>query len=171
MSKIFVIAGTVQQAEQWIKGNLEKRKNDGVTTLSWSDYVIVRDPTKLRGYSNPHGVFIGTWKERKDMEEIFQQLLMSHDITQNSHRTINQLWGEWKTANPKPTPKLKKWINGSYTEVTDSYINSAANQLAKDIDRQVLESMNVVSYESLTPHIISAIQELKKEIDQLKANK
>ena len=98
MSKIFVIAGNSHQAEQWIKGNLEKRKNDGVTTLSWSDYVIVRDPTKLKGYSNPHGVFIGTWRYRTDMEEIFQELLQRHDITQQSHRHINQLWGEWKEA-------------------------------------------------------------------------
>ena len=105
MSKIFVIAGTVSEAEQWIKGNLEKRKNDGVTTLSWSDYVIVRDPTKLKGYSQPHGVFIGSWRDRKDMEEIFQILLLNHGISQNSHRHINQLWGEWKSANPKPTPK------------------------------------------------------------------
>jgi len=96
MSKIFVIAGNAQQAEQWIKGNLEKRKNDGVTTLSWSDYVVVSGANKLSGWSDPHGVFIGTWRERKDMEDIFQSLLISHRVSDKSHRVINQIWGEWK---------------------------------------------------------------------------
>lgn len=130
MSKIFVIAGTVNEAEQWIKEDLRKRHSSGVTTLSWSDYVIVRDPTKLKGYSQPHGVFIGTWRMRKDMEEIFQTLLINHDITQNTHRVINQLWGEWKEANPRPIPKK-----------TASPYDSAAGLLAKEIDAEVLRSL------------------------------
>ena len=139
MSKIFVIAGNTHQAEQWIKGNLEKRKNDGVTTLSWSDYVIVRDPTKLKGYSNPHGVFIGTWRYRTDMEEIFQELLQRHDITQQSHRHINQLWGEWKEANPRPTPKLKPVAGGWINE--QAAIEYAAKMLSVAIDAEVMERL------------------------------
>ena len=60
MSKIFVIAGNRVEADQWIKSHLEKRAMSGVTTLSWSDYVVVTDVTRLKGYSDPHGVFIGT---------------------------------------------------------------------------------------------------------------
>jgi hypothetical protein len=101
MSKIFVIAGNRQQADDWIKTNLDKRSKAGETTLSWSDYVVVSGPDKLRGWNEPHGVFIGTWRERKDMEDIFQTLLVCHSISGNSHRVINQLWGEWKDSNPK----------------------------------------------------------------------
>ena len=101
MSKIFVIAGNRAEADDWIKSNLEKRKNSGETTLSWSEYVFVSGPEQLRGWNEPHGVFIGTWKERKDMEEIFQMLLICHSISDKSHRVINQLWGEWKDSNPK----------------------------------------------------------------------
>ena len=47
--KIFVIAGNRAEADQWIKSHLEKRAMSGVTTLSWSDYVVVTDVTRLKG--------------------------------------------------------------------------------------------------------------------------
>ena len=95
MSKIFVIAGNRAEADDWIKNDLKKRQSTGVTTLSWSDYVVVKDPITLRGRRDPHGVFIGTWKQRKDMEDIFVTLLSSITITNNAHRVVTQLWGEW----------------------------------------------------------------------------
>lgn len=97
MSKIFVIAGNRQQADNWIKQHLIKRQESGVTTLSWSDYVVVTGAERLRGWNEPHGVFVGTWRDRSDMEEIFQTLLVCHSISDKSHRVINQLWGEWKS--------------------------------------------------------------------------
>ena len=140
MSKIFVIAGNRAEADQWIKSHLEKRAMIGVTTLSWSDYVVVTDVTRLKGYSDPHGVFIGTWRQRKDMEGIFQQLLVSHDITQQSHRHINQLWGEWKEANPRPTPKLKPVAGGWINE--QAAIEHAAKMLSDAIDAEVLATLH-----------------------------
>ncbi len=169
MSKIFVIAGNRAEADYWIKGNLEKRKNDGETTLSWSDYVVVTDATRLRGYNEPHGVFIGTWRQRKDMEEIFQTLLTNYSTTQQSHRHINQLWGEWRESNPKPTPKLKPVAGGWINE--QAVIDHAAAMMANEIDQQVLQNLSMKSamtYEQLAPTLISAIQELKDEINRMK---
>ena len=94
--KTFVIAGNRVEADAWIKQDLAKRQSQGVTTLSWSEYVVVTDTTKIIGVDQPHGVFIGTWRERKDMEDIFQSLLISHRVSDKSHRVINQIWGEWK---------------------------------------------------------------------------
>ena len=94
--KTFVIAGNRAEADDWIKKDLKKRHAQGFTTLSWSDYVVVSGADKLRGWNEPHGVFIGTWRERKDMEDIFQSLLISHRVSDKSHRVINQIWGEWK---------------------------------------------------------------------------
>ena len=76
--------------------NAQKRFVAGDTSVSLSDYVYVSDASKLRGWNEPHGVFIGTWRERKDMEDIFQSLLISHRVSDKSHRVINQIWGEWK---------------------------------------------------------------------------
>ena len=172
MAKIFVIAGNRAQADVWIRSNLDKRAKAGETTLSLSEYVYVDSPVKIRGFAEPHGVFIGTWRERKDMEEIFQTLLVCHSITDKSHRHINQLWGEWKEANPKPTPKLKPVAGGWINE--QMALDHAAQALADDIDRQVLQQLSMKSSipaGQLTPVIINAIQELKKEIDALKSEK
>lgn len=68
--KTFVIAGTYAQGMAWVRQNI----SDYVTThggwRSLSDYVIVKDAISLKGYSNPHGVFVGTWRDRKDIKDI-----------------------------------------------------------------------------------------------------
>ena len=133
MSKIFVIAGTREQANQWIKSNLEKRSKSGVTTLSWSDYVIVNDPVKVRGYSDPHGVFVGTWKERADILDIVE-LLMAQSIHVN--RKLEAVLHE---VRQKKKPTLKRvaggWIN------TNIAIQMAAEELAKEIDKHIIEEI------------------------------
>jgi hypothetical protein len=96
MSRIYVIAGNSTQASDWIKSNLDLRSKSGETTLSWSEYYIVNRADSIRGVNDPHGVFVGTWRDRTDLDEIFVSLLRSTDITSNSHRTINRIWSDWK---------------------------------------------------------------------------
>ena len=71
--KTFVIAGTKREADYWIINDLSK-KYPFNTSMSMSDYVYVSSPEKLKGISDPHGVFIGTWYERPDMLEVIQTL-------------------------------------------------------------------------------------------------
>ena len=71
--KTFVIAGTKHEADYWIINDLSK-KYPFNTSMSMSDYVYVSSPEKLKGISDPHGVFIGTWYERPDMLEVIQTL-------------------------------------------------------------------------------------------------
>lgn len=71
--KIFVIAGTKLEADYWIINDLSK-KYPSNTSISMSDYVYVSSPEKLKGISDPHGVFVGTWYERPDMLEVIQTL-------------------------------------------------------------------------------------------------
>ena len=71
--KTFVIAGTKLEADYWIINDLSKRYPSN-TSISMSDYVYVSCPEKLKGISEPHGVFIGTWYERPDMLEVIQTL-------------------------------------------------------------------------------------------------
>ena len=84
--KNFIIAGNYDQYKDWLRKKI----------LSPSTHVCVSSPAVLRGVQNPHGWFIGTWRDRDDMEEIFEVLLRSTDITTESHRRINTLWGKWK---------------------------------------------------------------------------
>lgn len=93
--KIFVIAGNNAEAEYWIKRDLEKRALSGVTTLSRSEYVTLSNVVQLKGVSNPHGVFYGTWRNRRDIQEIVQSLMM-----QSTHVNSN-LGKVWKEVIPR----------------------------------------------------------------------
>ena len=74
--KIYVIAGTSEEARRWINSNLEKRSKRGETTLSMSEYVYVSNADRLRGIQDPHGVFVGNWLSRPDIFDIVQRLMM-----------------------------------------------------------------------------------------------
>ena len=91
MAKIFVIAGNSQQAIKWMKGNNQKRWDNGDTSATLSDYVIVENPTIMRGHRNPHGVFIGTWKDRPDIMDIVMALM---NATYETNPKLRKIWNE-----------------------------------------------------------------------------
>ena len=93
--KTLVIAGTYDEANNWMKRDVMRRWNAGETSSTMSDYIYCNNADRIKGMKDPHGVFIGTWRQRKDMEDIFVTLLSSITITNNAHRVVNQLWGEW----------------------------------------------------------------------------
>lgn len=75
--KWFVIAGNSQQYLEFVKRKVtEKWPND--TSVSMSNFIYVDHPEKLRGWTNPHGWFIGTWKERKDIKEVLINLSVAY---------------------------------------------------------------------------------------------
>lgn len=71
--KTFVIAGTTDQAREWVKKHYDQTK--GETNLT--DYVIVTSPDQLRGYKDPNGVFTGTWYTRGDALDILSLIDVS----------------------------------------------------------------------------------------------
>lgn len=75
--KIFVIAYSKAEADHWIKSNIDKRIKQGTTTISLSEYVYVDNALRLRGIRDPHGVFVGRWRERTDIVDIVENLLMN----------------------------------------------------------------------------------------------
>lgn len=88
--RTLVIAGTEHEANYWIIQDLGK-KYPRNTSLSMSDYIIVHNQDQLRGMLvNPKGVFVGTWRERKDIFEILNTLLVR--MTEPSkHKIIQDL--------------------------------------------------------------------------------
>ena len=72
--KTFVIAGTHEQGMRWVKQNITAHATTHGSWRSLSDYIIVQSVINLKGYSNPHGVFVGTWRERKDISEILHNI-------------------------------------------------------------------------------------------------
>jgi hypothetical protein len=83
--KNYIIAGTYEQYKHWLRTKI----------FSPSTHVYVTNSDTLIGVYNPRGWFIGTWRDRDDMEEIFEVLLRATDITTESHRRINAAWGKW----------------------------------------------------------------------------
>jgi hypothetical protein len=79
--KIYVIPGTHTEGAMYAKEQCQLRWNSGDTSACLSDYVVVEygRVDKLRGVRNPHGMFVGTWREREDLHDICIQLNLSHD--------------------------------------------------------------------------------------------
>ena len=60
----YIIAGTYQEAKDWWV------RND----KSVNEWVYLSNPKTIVGLSEVHGVFIGTWKERDDIEDILDAM-------------------------------------------------------------------------------------------------
>lgn len=87
--KTLVIAGTEHEAKYWIIQDLSKKYPNN-TSLSMSDYSIVNNQDQLRGMRDPKGIFVGTWRERKDIFEILNMLLVN--MTDSAkHKIIQDL--------------------------------------------------------------------------------
>ena len=110
MSKTYVIAGTNQEAQYWIKQDLDKIHSSKPSSRSMSDYVYVSKAEDLRGIKDPHGVFIGNWMGRPDILDIVEQLIMCS-------RQPNAALGKiHKDLKPKIPPK-PKFLGKSYTSI------------------------------------------------------
>lgn len=121
MSKIYVVAGTTAQAEQWIRKDLERRAESGITTLSRSEYVVVSSPLKLMGIANPHGVFVGTWADRIDILSIVETLINHSTDSARLRQIHHELW--------------QKSTNGQITSL-------AALNIAKQIDQEIINELS-----------------------------
>ena len=84
--KKFVIAGTSSQFYDWMRKN-------GYSHTVWR-YVSGLDT--IRGYSNPHGIFIGTWYERPDMLEVVHMLRLCTNIKNEKLDEVFQVYMNYR---------------------------------------------------------------------------
>ena len=87
--KTLVIAGNAHEAKYWIINDLGKKYPTN-NSLSMLDYIIVSNPDQLRGMRDPTGIFIGTWKQRPDIFELLNRLLVNM-IEPSKHKIIQDL--------------------------------------------------------------------------------
>jgi len=149
----FVIAGTVHQANEWIQKDI-KRREILREVISMKDYRIVHDTTSIRGFVDPHGIFVGTWKERVDIFQIVETLFLQ---TTYVNTPLQNIYNEIKAlAKPKPTPKsMIQKINGGL--LINVYINGIM-QSPDDytVQNNVLTVTNPDDYDSdLTVHTLT----------------
>lgn len=74
-NKYFVIAGNRSEYMEFV----HKKVNELIhsTTISFSDFVYVDNADSLRGYSDPRGWFVGSWREKRGINEIIVQLSLA----------------------------------------------------------------------------------------------
>lgn len=72
MNKIYILAGTYEQFK-WFVRQLENTMFSEGIPFRHSDFVYVT-PDSIRGHRNIWGYKVGTWRERKDSNQL-QQLI------------------------------------------------------------------------------------------------
>lgn len=90
MGKIFVIAGNKAQFEDYMRRRIEEMKANGYVDFRYASIVYVSSANVLAGVSNPHGVFIGSWRERKDIHEILDRLMICSHMNNAAIQNIKQ---------------------------------------------------------------------------------
>ena len=76
--KYYVICGNHQEFQNFVTQKAGDMWVAGNTSVSLSNFVYVNGTEQLRGISSPHGWFVGTWRDRKDLQEIIMQLGYSY---------------------------------------------------------------------------------------------
>jgi len=66
--KLFIICGNHQEYQEFVN----KKISSLTESFRITDFVYVSSPKAFVGHSNPHGWFIGTWRELPDIREILE---------------------------------------------------------------------------------------------------
>lgn len=126
MNHIYVVAGNFHQAKNYIARKRHEAFAAGTPPLLQDSHLYVKDVTSLKGIQDPHGVFIGTWKERMDIYDIVHTLCLCW--AGKNHQLNGMLAGLQQRVKPIPKKKL----------TSDEAVSAAAELLAKEIDEEVL---------------------------------
>ena len=76
--RIFIVAGNHQQYKEWVRKNIDRFYAIN-TSISLSNFVYVSGPEIFRGYNEVHGYYIGSYKDREDIEQIQQMIRIVND--------------------------------------------------------------------------------------------
>jgi len=88
IERYFIVAGNHSEYKDWLSQNRSRFPDNNI-----SDFIYVQSSIVLRGYANPHGFFIGTFRYRADLHEIVQTIIMcSHNMSnQTKSDLINRI--------------------------------------------------------------------------------
>ena len=87
--KHFIICGNHNEFKEFVN----KKLSSLTESFRFTDFVYVTGPEIFRGYSNPHGWLIGTWRERPDIREILD-VLASQYYNEPVPQFIIDTWSE-----------------------------------------------------------------------------
>ena len=76
--RYFIVAGTHVEYKDWVMSNVFRFPQA-------TDFMWVHGSVVFRGYANPHGFFIGTFRSRADLYEIVSTIIIcSHNMTKQT---------------------------------------------------------------------------------------
>jgi hypothetical protein len=124
-----------------IAGNLDEYKNYIRDKAGDNHYVYVLNPESLIGFRDIHGVFIGSWRERRDIVLILDTL-----ITRTTNTDL--IKDLYKQVIPAPSlPSLNPITYTPYNpsrtvkELEDEIAEEISRILQKEIDDEVLRNL------------------------------
>ena len=79
-ARYFIVAGTHAEYQSWVMSNVFRFPQS-------TDFMWVQSSVVFRGYTNPHGFFIGTFRYRADLHEIVQTIIMCSHNMSNQDKT------------------------------------------------------------------------------------
>jgi hypothetical protein len=128
---ILIVAGNYAEYANYKrhKLNLALMNDDAGLGMEIQAYRYVDSADKIRGMRDVTGVFIGSWRSRKDILEIVAQLRFL--MSQRNH-ALEKVWNELCS---KATALQ---VNEA---VSAPSVRRAADELAAEIDRHVLEKL------------------------------
>ena len=85
--RYFIVAGTHAEYKDWLSENRSRFPANNI-----NDFIWVHSSDVFRGYANPHGFFIGTFRSRDDLYDIVQTIIMcSHGLSNQTKSDLINL--------------------------------------------------------------------------------
>ena len=114
---IFVVAGTYQEYRDWCM------KNHHRTGATYVD-----NPSRLKGYNQPHGKFVGTWYERDDIYVILSLLKIAGSINDELYEALYRLAIGYKRDRVEqgylPVALERRALGSTHTEMVYRRVSS-----------------------------------------------
>ena len=85
-NKFFVVAGSYEQFRRY------KQEKDIIDRVDTSGYAYVLHADMLKGIQDPHGVFIGSWIDRDDIEDIILNLRIATSTATAFNTGVSQAY-------------------------------------------------------------------------------
>ena len=92
--KYYVICGNRQEYNEFIQRKAMELFGQGYTSVSLSDFIFVNSSDQLVGKVDPHGWFVGSWRDRSNIHQILHVLrtrYLRETIPDSVKEAINEI--------------------------------------------------------------------------------
>ena len=77
--KLYIVAGNIREYAYWLNTNWDRIQQMGITRRQ--DVIFVSGPDTFRGCANVHGFFIGSFRNRQDIQQICDMICICNNLS------------------------------------------------------------------------------------------